>query len=125
MNEIDAAIAILDERKRARRNRGLSVVNFVNVLEIERWLKLGVVGRFSLSGTEWAERRLAARSEVEHLISLIESEPMGIQIGLIEEMLPNITFQLFRTPDKTVLGLRPFRHGVEIQTTWLGRYAVL
>src|SRR3546814_385786 len=118
MNEIDAAIAILDERKRARRNRGLSVVNFVNVLEIERWLKLGVVGRFSLSGTEWAERRLAARSEVEHLISLIESEPMGLQIGLVEETLPNITIQLFRTPAKTELGLSPFRPVGELPNTW-------
>src|SRR3546814_17946816 len=39
---------------------------------------------------------------------------MGIQIGLIEETLPNITFQLFRTPDKTVLGLSPFRLGGEL-----------
>src|SRR3546814_20874810 len=45
--EIDAAIAILDDRKRAPRNRGLVLANFVKVLEIERWLdgKNAVVGR--------------------------------------------------------------------------------
>jgi transcriptional regulator with XRE-family HTH domain len=112
--EIDAIIAILDERKRARKRRRLSVVNFVNVLEIERWLKLGVVGRFNLPSAELARRRLAARIEVEHLIGLIESEPMGVQIGLIEETLPNITFQLFRTAEKTLLGLSPFRLGGEL-----------
>ena len=112
--EIEAIIAILDERKKARKRRRLSVVNFVNVLEIERWLKLGVVGRFNLPPAELAQRRLAARLEVEHLIGLIESEPMGVQIGLIEETLPNITFQLFRTDEKTLLGLSPFRLGGEL-----------
>src|SRR5580704_13438779 len=57
---------------------------------------------------------LAARAEIEHLIKLIEQEPMGIQIGLIEEPLPNITFQLFRTSERTLLGLSPFRLGGEL-----------
>lgn len=114
IGEIDAIIAILDDRKRARKQRRLSVVNFVNVLEIERWLKLGVVGRFNLPESELTRRRLAARTEIEHLIGLIESEPMGVQIGLIEETLPNITFQLFRTSEKTLLGLSPFRLGGEL-----------
>ncbi|MGE7469465.1 helix-turn-helix domain-containing protein [Bosea sp. NPDC003192] len=112
--EIDAIIAILNERKTARKRRRLSVVNFVNVLEIERWLKLGVVGSFNLPAAELVRRRQAARTEVEHLIGLIESEPMGVQIGLIEETLPNITFQLFRTAEKTLLGLSPFRLGGEL-----------
>jgi transcriptional regulator with XRE-family HTH domain len=113
-NEIDTIISILDERKKSRKQRRLSVVNIVNVLEIERWLKLGVVGRFDLPNAELSKRRMAARAEVEHLIALIESEPMGVQIGLIDETLPNITFQLFRTSEKTLLGLSPFRLGGEL-----------
>jgi len=112
--EIDAIIAILDERKATRKRRRLSVVNFVNVLEIERWLKLGIVGRFSLPPEEQVRRRRAARHEVEHLIALIEAEPMGVQIGLIEETLPNITFQLFRSAEQTLLGLSPYRLGGEL-----------
>jgi transcriptional regulator with XRE-family HTH domain len=112
--EIDQIIGILDERKSGRQKRHLSVVNLVNLPEIERWLKLGVVGRFNLSAEEVAKRRLAARREVEHLVSLIESDPMGVQIGLIEETLPNVTFQLFRTSDRTLLGLSPFRLGGEL-----------
>jgi len=112
--EIDAIIAVLDERKQARNRRHLSVVNFVNMPEIERWLKLGLVGRFNLPQDEVVERRLAARAEIEHLIKLIEREPMGVQIGLIEEPLPNITFQLFRTAERTLLGLSPFRLGGEL-----------
>jgi hypothetical protein len=112
--EIDTIVAVLDERKHARHRRHLSVVNFVNMPEIERWLKLGLVGRFDLPANEIVERRLAARAEIEHLIKLIEQEPMGIQIGLIEEPLPNITFQLFRTSERTLLGLSPFRLGGEL-----------
>jgi transcriptional regulator with XRE-family HTH domain len=112
--EIDAIVAVLDERKEARKRRHLSVVNFVSLPEIERWLKLGLVGRFDLQGEEVVARRQAARAEVEHLIKLIESEPMGVQIGLIEETLPNITFQLFRTAERTLLGLSPFRLGGDL-----------
>lgn len=120
IREIDDVIAILDERKRTRRLRRLSVVNFVTIPEIERWLKLGVVGRFDLPDDELALRRSAARVEVEHLMGLLEGEPMGIQIALIEGTLPNITFQLFRGKDRTWLGLSPFRLGGELPNIRMG-----
>ena len=120
IHEIDTVIAILDERKRAQKLRRLSVVNFVTIPEIERWLKLGVVGRFDLPKDEIAIRRFAARTEVEHLMALVEGEPMGIQIALLEETLPNITFQLFRSKDQTCLGLSPFRLGGELPNIRLG-----
>lgn len=112
--EIDTIISVLDERKMSRRQRHLSVVNFVNLPEIERWLKLGLVGHFNLTPAELSNCRFAARREIEHLIALIESERMGVQIGLIEEPLPNITFQLFRTHEGTLLGLSPFRLGGDL-----------
>jgi transcriptional regulator with XRE-family HTH domain len=118
--EIDAVIAILDERKKSRARRRLSVVNFVTLPEIERWLKLGVVGRFDLSADEVAVRRTAALAEVEHLLGLLENEPMGTQIALLDETLPNITFQLFRGRDGTCLGLSPFRLGGELPNIRLG-----
>ncbi|HXP95451.1 MAG TPA: helix-turn-helix transcriptional regulator [Telmatospirillum sp.] len=118
--EIDAVISILDERKKARKRRGLSIVNLVNGPEIERLLKLGIIGRFNLPADELAKRRFAARAEVEHLIRLIESEPMGVQIGVIEETLPHITFQLFRSSERTLLGLSPFRLGGELPNIRIG-----
>jgi transcriptional regulator with XRE-family HTH domain len=118
--EIDTVIDILDERKRARKARGLSVINFVTLPEIERWLKLGVVGRFNLRGDEVIKRRHAARCEVEHLIHLVESEPMGVQIGLIEATLPNLAFQLFRGSGETFLGLSPYRLGGDLPNVSIG-----
>jgi transcriptional regulator with XRE-family HTH domain len=118
--EIDTVISILEERKEARARRRLSVVNFVSLPEIERWVKLGVVGCFDLERGELMSRRAAAQREIEHLIGLTESGPMGIQIGLIEETLPNITFQLFRTPERTYLGLSPFRLGGDLPNVRMG-----
>jgi transcriptional regulator with XRE-family HTH domain len=120
VREIDTVISILDERKKARWLRRLSVVNFVTIPEIERWLKLGVVGRFDLPDAELETRRRAARAEVEHLMAVVDSEPMGIQIALLEETLPNITFQLFRHRDRTTLGLSPFRLGGELPNIRMG-----
>jgi transcriptional regulator with XRE-family HTH domain len=120
LREIDTVITILNERKRARESRRLSVVNFVTVPEIERLLMLGVVGRFDLPKEEIVLRRRAAQAEVEHLASLLRGEPMGIQIALLEETLPNITFQLFRLKNRTTLGLSPFRLGGELPNIRLG-----
>ena len=93
VREIETVISILDERKRARALRQLSVVNFVTIPEIERWLKLGVVGRFDLPVEE---------------------------IALLEETLPNITFQLFRRKKQASLGLSPFRLGGELPNIRFG-----
>jgi transcriptional regulator with XRE-family HTH domain len=120
LREIETVISILDERKTARQLRRLSVVNFVTIPEIERWLKLGVVGRFDLPDSEVRLRRLAARDEVENLMTLVEDEPMGIQIALLDHTLPNITFQLFRNKAQTCLGLSPFRLGGELPNIRLG-----
>ncbi|MFH5774962.1 helix-turn-helix domain-containing protein [Paracoccus sp. NGMCC 1.201697] len=109
MAEVDAIMAILEERKRARAKRRLSVINFVSAPEVERWLRTGVVGRFDLPADIQVERRLAARREVEHLISLIETEPMGVQIGVIDSTLPNLTFQTFRRSGKALVCISPFR----------------
>jgi transcriptional regulator with XRE-family HTH domain len=110
-SEIDAILAILEARKAAFRRRRLSVVSFVMVAEIERFLELGVIGRLDLPGDERMRRRAAARAEIADLAHLLDNEPMGIQIGLVEDAMPTITFQIFRAPGRTVLAVSPFRLG--------------
>jgi transcriptional regulator with XRE-family HTH domain len=111
LTEIETIMAILDERKTAARLRPPSIVNLVATREIERFLQLGLIGRFDLPAAEWERRRAAARAEVEHIARLMADEPMGVQLALIDDMLPNVTFQIFRTPAKTVLAVSPFRLG--------------
>jgi transcriptional regulator with XRE-family HTH domain len=109
--EISHIIEVLEERKAAFRQRRLNVVSLVTVAEVERFMELGLIGRLDLPTRERARRRKAARAEMEHLAELMAEEAMGVQIALIEDSMPNVTFQIFRTPDRTYLGVSPFRLG--------------
>lgn len=111
--------AILEARKRAARERRPAIVNLVGVPEIERLLDIGLLGRLDVPEALRAERRALAAQEVEHLARLMESEPFGTQIGLIEDTLPNVTFQLFYAGSRVTLALSPFRLG-ELPNVRLG-----
>lgn len=112
--EIVEIVDILTERKRTWRQRRLSVVNFITIPDIDRFLQLGAIGRFGLSPEVVEQRRAIARAEVENVLKILLEEPMGIQIAVVEEPLPNITFQLFRSAEATSLALSPFRLGGEL-----------
>ncbi len=107
--EIDSVIAILAERKTAPRRP--KIQNLISVPEIERFLELGLIGRFDLLPLEWHRRRAAARREVEHIIGMFAAAKPGIELGLIDETMPNVTFQLFQKRNEVVLALSPFRLG--------------
>ena len=73
--------------------------------------KTGLTGRFDLPERQRRERRAHARAEVEHLVQLIEDQPIDVQIGLVPDTLPHAGFQIFRQPDREVLSVSPFRLG--------------
>jgi transcriptional regulator with XRE-family HTH domain len=109
--EIEGLLSILEERKTFFHKRRFNVVSFVMLSEIERFLQLGLIGRFDLPVQQWTARREAARLEIENLVRLLVDEPIGVQIGIVDETMPNVTFQLLRGPQRTVLAVSPFRLG--------------
>jgi transcriptional regulator with XRE-family HTH domain len=109
--EARAVWRILEARKRAARVSRPAIVNLVGVPEIERLLDIGLVGRLDLPEAERVRRRHEARREVMHLAELMEQEPFGAQIGLVEDTLPNVTFQLFYVGGEVRLAVSPFRLG--------------
>jgi transcriptional regulator with XRE-family HTH domain len=111
LKDAAAVWKILEARKRAARTRRPAIVNLVGVPEIERLLDIGLVGRLELPEAVREERRRQAVREVEHIAGLMESEPFGVQLGLIEDTLPNVTFQLFYCGDEVTLAVSPFRLG--------------
>ena len=76
-----------------------------------RFLQHGLVGRQGLSIKARRERRAQARVEVAHLVGLLRSEPIGVQIGIVPDTLPHTGFQIFRQPDRQLLSISPFRLG--------------
>jgi transcriptional regulator with XRE-family HTH domain len=109
--DVHTIMSILDARRREARKRQLSIINIVSIPELKRFLLLGLIGRFNMSEPEVILRKAAAQAEVEHLASLMLHEPMGTQIALIDDTLPNVTFEIFRCPQETYLAVSPFRLG--------------
>lgn len=104
-------VPILRQRKETWRNRKPGILNLISGAEIDRFLRNGLVGRLDLPDSVLAERRARARAEAEHLIGLMEQEPIGVQIGIVPGALPHSSFQIFRQADRKILTLSPFRLG--------------
>ena len=113
MTQIDELMTVLRARKETYRNRRPAVVNLIAAAEMQRFLRNGMVGRHDLPAAVRAERQVLARAEAEHFIALMENEPIGVQIGIVQDTLPHTSFQIFRQPDRQILALSPFRLGEE------------
>lgn len=109
--EIDAVMSILADRKAAAARRRFGVVSLIGASEVERFLRIGLVGRFDLPANIRVQRRRAAVEEIEYVAALMDREAMRVQIGVVEEPMPSQTFQIFRQPDATWVGVSPFRLG--------------
>jgi transcriptional regulator with XRE-family HTH domain len=111
LEDVARILNVLRERKIVYRQRQPSIVNLMSALEIERFVRNGMVGHYDLPDEELHERRMVARAEVAHFAQMLENEPIGIQIGILAETLPQTGFQIFRQPDRQILTLSPFRLG--------------
>jgi transcriptional regulator with XRE-family HTH domain len=113
LNDIPKIIDILQQRKDSYRQRMPHVVNLISALELERFLDHGFIGSSDLSKEVRAHREMLARREIEHFASIVEAQPIGVQIGIVLDTLPNTGFQIIRQPDRKCLVLSPFRLGGE------------
>jgi transcriptional regulator with XRE-family HTH domain len=104
---------VLRARKATFREREPGVVNLLSAIEMDGFLRNGLVGRLDLSHAERENRRKRALAEAGHLAGLMEQEPIGVQIGIVPDTLPHTGFQIFRQPDRKVLTLSPFRLGAQ------------
>ena len=109
--QIEAILEIQHQRRARLRQRRPGILNLVSARDLTRLATSGLVGNAAIDGDELARRRRLARAEVEHLIELVENEPIGVQIGVVTETLPYTGFQIFRLPDRKVLTISPFRLG--------------
>jgi transcriptional regulator with XRE-family HTH domain len=111
--QVDDVMAVLRQRKEAYRRRQPGIVNLISAVEMQHFLRNGLVGRLDLPEKVRRDRRALARAEAEHFVALMEDEPIGVQIGIVPDTLPHASFQIFRQPDRQVLALSPFRLGEE------------
>lgn len=109
--ELQSLMRTLKKRKAAFRHRKPSLVNIVPVAQVQYYLANGLATTADLPYAERSARRRAAAKEMEHLVELISSPPMGVQIGLTRRPLPTAGFQILRLNEKKLLVMSPFRVG--------------
>jgi transcriptional regulator with XRE-family HTH domain len=112
-SDIAQIIEILRGRKELYHQRRPAIVNLMSAFEIERFLDHGFVGRKGLPEDVLVQRKALARAQVNHFVNLIESQPIGVQIGIVTDTLPHLGFQIFRQPDRKIVVMSPFRLGGE------------
>lgn len=109
--QIAALLDILRARKDTFRLKRPLIVSLIASADLERFLLHGLVGRYDLPAGVVEERRRMARREAECILAMLESQPMGIQIGIVREPVPATSFQIFRQSNRSVLAISPFRLG--------------
>ncbi len=108
---IDALMDILQARKRAFNQNHPLIVSLISSGDLERFLLHGLIGRHDLDADIVEERKRMARREAEHILAMLRSQPMGIQIGIAREPVPATSFQIFRQASRSVLAISPYRLG--------------
>ena len=102
---------ILRQRKEAYRKRQPSIVTVIAADELRRFLRNGLVGKVDMPTRTRKKRRERAVEEMERVAKFMEDEPIGVQIGIVEDTLPRTSFHIFRQPDREVLAVSPYRLG--------------
>ena len=60
---------------------------------------------------ETADRKKAAILEVQNIVTLIREQPIGVQIGVVQDSMPSTSFQILRKGADSQVAISPFRLG--------------
>lgn len=100
---------IMAARKRSYALRRPGIIAMMPTSAVQRFLAAGVGGGLPISDRLARFGREAAAEEMETLATLMETEPMGLQFGLILGNEPSGAFELLRSRDRANLAINPFR----------------
>jgi transcriptional regulator with XRE-family HTH domain len=108
---VDRVLGILSERRQTADKRQPPVVSIVTTRTVEHFLRAGLIGRYDLDAKVAKQRRVLARREVERLVDILRRQPIGTQIGVVEDFAVEQTFEVFEKSDKTFVAMSPYRLG--------------
>ena len=105
--QAEQALSILSQRRKLYQQRRPSIIAILSEASLRRLLEEGVApGLVSERGR--ARSRAAAMAEVENLANLMESVPIGLQIGLKEGPEPTGSFIVLRGRERAHVVTSPF-----------------
>jgi transcriptional regulator with XRE-family HTH domain len=110
-SSISQLVEILLNRKKAFKKRKPNIIALISALELEQFVRSGFVGSTNLNPNKIYIRRKAAVVEVRNVISLLKEQPIGVQIGVVQDSMPGTSFQILRKGANAQVTTSPFRLG--------------
>ena len=105
----EQVLGMLAARKKIYAVRRPSIIAVFPSSAVETFLQQGVCGTLAVSDATRRVGRQVALREVENIATLMESEPMGLQFGLLPNNEPSGSFIILRARDRAHLAVSPFR----------------
>jgi transcriptional regulator with XRE-family HTH domain len=105
----EQVLGILTARKRMYSMRRPGIIAMVSIGSVQRLLGTGIAGSLAVSDRVRRICRDVAVTEVENMATLMETEPMGLQFGLLAGAEPSSSFKILRARDRVSLAINPFR----------------
>jgi transcriptional regulator with XRE-family HTH domain len=105
----EQVLGILIARKRMYAQRRPGIIAMVSAASVQHLLAVGVAGSIALSDRVRRVCRQVAATEVENMAVQMETEPMGLQFGLLAGAEPSSAFKIIRARDRVNLAINPFR----------------
>ncbi|MDB5370309.1 MAG: family transcriptional regulator [Roseomonas sp.] len=103
----DQAMGLLVARKKLHQSRRANIIAMLSEAALRRLLAEGVAAGIAVSDRTRNRCRLAARAEAESIANLMESVPIGLQLGLLAAE-PSGNFAVLRGRDRAHVCLSPF-----------------
>ncbi len=105
----EQVLGMLSARKRIYATRRPGIIAVMSAAAIQQFLEQGVAGTLPVSERMRRHGRMVAAREVENIATLMETEPMGLQFGLMPHNEPSGSFIILRARDRAHLAISPFR----------------
>lgn len=104
----EQVLGVLAARKRMYAMRRPGIIAMVSLASVQRLLETGIGGSLPVSDRVRRVCRDVAVTEVENMAVLMETEPMGLQFGLLAGAEPSSSFKILRARDRVSLAINPF-----------------
>lgn len=105
----EQSLGLLTARKRAYAQRRPSIIAMISEAALRSLLQDGIAAGIPTSERVRARCRAVARAEAENIAGLMESVPMGVQLGLLTGAEPGSEFIVLRGRERAHVCTAPFR----------------
>ena len=106
---VEQVQGIMAARKRMYAMRRPGIIAIISTASIQRLLEGGVAATVDLPEPLRRRCRQVAAAEIASIATMMETEPMGLQFGVLPHTEPTSAFKILRSRDRATLSINPFR----------------